>query len=149
MQVRGQVSVCTRRPRAPQPRPTPQVQDRVVPHIPHSGLLSLRPTLPLHPQRRGGPRHAAATQEPTPSSVPPSGPWLQRGNSITSQQSRQRVPTAVFLLRFLLHTSGYSGESELTVSLPEPPSATNLARQTSRLQQHEQTRYGAGLPVRQ
>lgn len=148
MQVRRQVSVRTRGPRAPQPRPTPQVQDRVVPHIPHGGLLSVRSTLPLHPQRRGGARHAAATQEPTPSSVPPSGPRLERRNSITPQQSRQRVPTAVILLHVLLHAYGYSGESELPVSLPEPPAAAHLTRQTPRLQQHEQARYGAGLPVR-
>lgn len=149
MQVRGQVSVRTWGPRASQPRPTPQVQDRVMPHIPYSGLLSVRPTLPLHPQRRGGARHAAAAQEPTPSSVPPSGPWVERRNSITSQQSWQRVTTAILVLRFLLHASGYSGESKLSVSLPEPPSTAHLTRQTPRLQQYEQTRYGAGIPVRQ
>uniref|UniRef100_A0A669NZ84 ZFP36 ring finger protein like 2 n=1 Tax=Phasianus colchicus TaxID=9054 RepID=A0A669NZ84_PHACC len=55
LQVRREVPVRPRLPRAAQPHPPPQVQDRALPHLPHHRLLPLRPALPLHPQRRRAP----------------------------------------------------------------------------------------------
>lgn len=51
MQVRREVPVRARLPRAAQPHSAPQVQDGAVLHLPHHRLLLLRPALPLHPQR--------------------------------------------------------------------------------------------------
>ncbi|XP_045436647.1 mRNA decay activator protein ZFP36L2 isoform X1 [Pipistrellus kuhlii] len=51
VQVRREVPVRPRLPRAAQPDPPPQVQDGAVPHLPHHRLLPLRAALPLHPQR--------------------------------------------------------------------------------------------------
>lgn len=57
LQVRREVPVRTRRPRAAQPAAPSQVQDGVLPHVPQRRLLPVRAALPLRAQRgrRAGP----------------------------------------------------------------------------------------------
>ena len=61
VQVRGQVPVRPRGRRVAKSRAPPQVQDGVVPHLPHRGLLPVRAPVPLRAQPgRGGDAEAGA-----------------------------------------------------------------------------------------
>lgn len=153
MQVRGQVPVRPRRPRVAQPRATPQVQDRAVPHLPHRGLLPLRPSVPLHPQRRGGARQRHHEESSSPALLA-AGPRLQRRHSLSAEQPGQRLSPAVLHLQhsLLLRVSSpraarVPGQSE---PVPVAASAPRLPRREApRLQQNQsQPRDGPGVPVR-
>lgn len=50
LQVRREVPVRPRLPRAARPGQASQVQDGAVPHVPRRGLLPVRRPLPLHPR---------------------------------------------------------------------------------------------------
>lgn len=126
MQVRGQVPVRPRRTRASQPGQTSQVQDRTLPHVPHGGILSVRTSVPLHPQRRGGERLEGTTSAPQPAA---GRARLQRRDSLATFQPRQRLPSAV--LRHLEHRLLL----RLTQSVPEPTAASRFPRgQIARVQ---------------
>ena len=63
------MSVCTRHGRAALALPTPQVQDRTLPNIPHRGILSVRQAMSLRPhsERRAGEQpYGAETLAPRP-----------------------------------------------------------------------------------